>query len=286
MNDVSTRRIKLALSSTGCALGLLVALAAGQAAAEEAATASKVRFAISPAGPFIEGAAVFEGADIDAVVIAYDYEEANAERYGVSVIAPGGLQVHSSRQSRSGSGTATVTIEGAGIYRNLTTDLYETLRSSRVDADRLAGARLGLQEYILQLQANATRANSALELLSLVAMDAERQAARTQVEAMVQRFAELSAQARATDPDDIDKIQALARQIAQRIGDDLPQADALKAHAAGVASMPIPATDRASDQPYDVLVTVDDFAAVSGEFRIFPPVTLFLPRLSQREATR
>ena len=286
MNPLSTRGIRQSLSGAGCAIGLVVALSAGQAAAEEAATASKVRFATSAAGPFVEGAAVFEGADIDAVVIGYDYEEASGERYGVSVIAPGGLQVFSSRQSRSGSGSATVTVEGAGIYRNLTSDLYETLRSSRVDADRLAAARLGLQEYILQLQANATRANSALELLSLVAMDAERQAARAQVVAMVQRFAELSAQARATDPDDVDKIQSLARQIAQRIGQDLPQADALKAHAEGMASMPIPATDRASDQPYDVLVTVDDFAAVSGEFRVFPPVTLFLPRLSQREATR
>ena len=53
-----------------------------------------------------------------------------------------------------------------------------SLEDANLEAADLRGADL--------TQANATRANSALELLSLVAMDAERQAARAQVVAMVQ----------------------------------------------------------------------------------------------------
>ncbi len=260
--------------------------AAATVSAQAEATASRLRFAVGDDGPWQDDSAVFEGAGVDTIVIAYDYEEATGESYELSVIAPGGLPVHASRESLTGSGTATARIDGAGIYRDLTADLHETLRSSRVDADRLTNATVGLTEYILQLQANATRASSAMELLELIDLSGDQAAQRSAVDEMVEDFAALTAEARATDPSDVERIQALAGQMAQRIGSDLPKAKALETHAAGVSSMPIPATDRGADQPYDVLVAIDDFAAVSGEFRVYPPITIFLPRLSQNEATR
>jgi hypothetical protein len=254
--------------------------------ADEEGTAGNLRFAASPAGPWVADSVVFDGDAVSKVVVAFDYTNADNEPIGLQVIAPGGLQVHRSNKTYSGSGVATIEVSGIGIYRNLSQDIQDTLRSSRGDADRLAAARFGLQEYILQLQANATRTRSALEVLQRIALPGNMAEHRRILDETVKGFSRRTAEARATDPNDVEKIQSLARTIAEELGKGIPSATALQAHAAGTTEMPIPANDRRSDQPYDVLISVDDFTAASGEFRIYPPVRIHLPFLAQRDLTR
>lgn len=268
------------------ALAAAFSLPATPAIADEEGTAGNLRFAESLAGPWISESAVFDAESVLKVVVAFDYKNADNEPMGLQVIAPGGLQVHRSTQTYSGSGVAAIEVSGIGIYRNLSQEILDTLRSSRGDADRLAAARFGLQEYILQLQANATRSRSALEVLQRIALSAEMAEHRRILDDTVTRFARRAAEARATDPSDVEKIQSLARLIGENLGKGIPSATALQAHAAATSSMPIPGNDRRSNQPYDVLISVDDFTAASGEFRIYPPVRIHLPFLAQRELTR
>jgi hypothetical protein len=247
----------------------------------QSGSAGNIRFALSPDETLMPSPAVFQD-EVERLYIFFDYEGAEGEEIGVSVIAPGGVPVFGTRESYEGEGTGRVEVTGAMVYGRLASNLHATLKASRTAADNLKRASVGLSEFVIQLQANAEQSRSIVKVLKRLDLEAVPAADRQAIDEGVERFALLAAQARQVDPSKVDEIRRLAGEMASAIGETLPRASALEGHSLATDAMALPATDPANDQPYDVLLSFEGSPSAAGEFRIVALEMVFLPLLRQR----
>jgi len=244
-------------------------------------TAGHIRFSLTANATPIESPAAFSQ-KVDRLYLFFDYEEAQGEEIGVSVIAPGGVGIFGNRDNYEGEGIGRVEVTGAAVYGRLSASLHATLKASRSAADNLKRASVGLSEYVTQLQANAQQSRSVIKVLKQLELTGAQADDRQALADGVERFAELAAQARAVDPMNGDEIRRLAGEMATAIGEILPKASALETNALATDRMALPVTDPQADQPYDVLLTFEGSPSAAGEFRIYPPCLAYLPVLAPR----
>lgn len=213
---------------------------------------------------------------VRAVDLLFEARGVGADSLRVTVRAPGGLLVLSQDVAIASESwqAHTVNVRGERVCLSLTEGMRDVWSGLRTDADRLAKARAGHQEYLMQVQSRAVTLRSQMNLLRRLTWPAVVEARMVELDDALGRMEALLSKARALDPSDVDSLKSLAQDMV------------VLAEGAGVVARAVAAPDTCgTDTPlpasgsgvYDISLSQGGFPALSGEFWIGQPDRLYLP---------
>lgn len=220
----------------------------------------------------------FAGA-VRAVDVLFEARGAGADSLRVTVRAPGGLLVLTQEvaiASETWQGHA-VNLRGERVCLSLAEGMRDAWSGLRSDADRLAKARAGHQEYLMQVQSRAVTLRSQVNLLLRLSWPEPVSDRVAALLGHLERVEALLADARALPASDLEALKKLAQDMVGVADAAATDARAVATPDACGSNMPLPMSD---DGAYDVSLSQDGFPALSGEFWIGTPRRLYLPLLA------
>jgi len=212
------------------------------------------------------------------VWVTFRYEEAAGERVGLSVTGRGGIGVFASEDRYNGSGTASIEVSGAAIYRGLAAQLEAALRQAQEGAQEAATQSAGVHEHLLSAQAGLLQAGSAMGLLGGADLSDDDGRRLSGARAAAAEAGTLARQAIALPLSDTAGKRVLAGQMGRPLATAVTAASGLSASAAGAGETTIPSTGIDERSAYTVQVSVGASPAASAEFVVYRGDRVYLPR--------
>lgn len=217
---------------------------------------------------------------IAAVELSFEVKGGAAESLRLAVRAPGGLVVLS-QEVPIGSGAwqpHTAILRGERVCTAVTEGMRDTWIGLRADADRLANARAGHQEYLSQVQSRAVTLRSQQAVLERFTWTGSVKATLGELSAHLAAMEATLDEARRLDPSEVDAIKALAQQMVARAELAIPVTRRQATPETCVPGTSLPPSGAGS---YDITLSQGGFPALSGEFRIEASQGIYLPALSR-----
>lgn len=244
------------------------------------AVVRELRFRLSGAQTLLPSPARMSGT-VRAVDLVFEAKGSVAETVRLTVRAPGGLVVMAQDVEIAAETwqPRIVTVAGERVCASVTTGMRESWTGLRSDADRLARARAGHQEYLLQVRSRTVTLWSQQSLMARLEWDTATEADLAELDRQLTTVDALIEQARALAPSDVETLKSLAATIVTHAGEALPVATRLADPGTCDASTPLAPSGPGT---YDVSLSQGGFPALSGEFRIDPATRVYLPALSRR----
>ncbi len=264
----------------GVVLAGLLALGLGLARAAVAQVRlDELRVSARPGG---ESAERFDPG-IRAVYATFRYREASDHRIAVTVLARGGLIAFEAAQRYSGSGTATVAIDGTSVCRQLAGDLEEAALAARANAEQAAAQQHGVQEYLSAVQQDLLVVEQAAALLGTVALGNANAGRLASIRVASGEAMRLVRRAIGLAPGEVDRKRAIAAELQAPLQEIAANAMQLTRSVAGLSDLPIPETGLHPHASYTVQVRLQDpdYLALSAEFSVARLPTLVLPWLGR-----
>ncbi len=238
-----------------------------------------LRVSAEPGGPQVER---FDPG-IRTVYATFGYQEASNHRVGVSLVARGGLTVFEAAQRYTGTGTATVAIEGTTVVHELASGLEEAALAAQANADKAATQEHGVQEYLAAVQGDLLTVEAAVGLLTTVPLG-DANGGRLQAIAAVNAEALRTVRRALGWPaSDVDRKRAAAEELRLPLQEMVGHAGQLQRSVTRSTDLPIPETGLDPKAAYTLQVRVTDqqYLVLSTEFRVARRPIVLLPFLAR-----
>lgn len=263
-----------------CALALCI-LAVQLRTAEAEATLRDLRFRAGQGGAALASPASF-GSPQSEMDILFEARGEAGNTVQVTVRGLGGV-VLASQSVAAGEAdwqARRVAFEGRQACKAVAEGLRSGWQGSRADAERLANARAGHQEFLLQVHARVVTLRSLQTLADGFAWDGTSRDLRSELAADLGALETLVVRARALPASDLESLKLLAQDMVNQAEGAFPHAQALVTEPERTCpvGLPIPSVGGAA---YDVTLSQGGFPALAGEFRILDRPALYLPRLAR-----
>lgn len=263
-----------------CALALCF-LAVQRRPAEADATLRDLRFRAGEGSAAVASPAVFASPQ-SGIDILFEARGEPGSTVQVTVRGLGGV-VLASQTVASGDAdwqAKRVAFEGRAACTAVSEGLRSGWQGSRADAERLANARAGHQEFLLQVHARVVTLRSLQTLADGLAWGGTARDLRSELAADLVALETLVVRARALPASDLESLKLLAQDMVDQAEEAFPHAQALLSEPERTcpAGLPLP---NAGGAAYDVTLSQGGFPALAGEFRIMSRPALFLPRLAR-----
>lgn len=240
-----------------------------------------LRFRLGASGPALASPAQFVGRG-PAIDLLFDSRGEAGSTVQLTIRGLGGI-VLSSQSLPSAAPDwepRRVSFEGRQACTSVIEGLRASWQGSRSDAERLAGARAGHQEYLLQVNARTVTLRSLQTLAEGLAWTGPIAEQRSGLAGHLKKMELLVTRARALPASDIESLKLLAQDMVQaaQAAQTLAQELSSGQPAACPPGLLLPTADGAA---YDVTLSQGGFPALTGEFRFVTAPRVYLPALQR-----